>query len=1029
MRRLLFFVLVFCSSLILAQGQKTITGTVTGYDDNLPVIGATVLIKGTTTGTATDANGKFTLSAPEGAIIEVRFVGLKTTEFEVGTASNYDVILNPDLLGVDEIVVVAYGVTKKESYTGAASVVKSDKLISTPTTSVVKALQANATGVHVVNANGASDSEPIIRIRGTGSITASSAPLWVVDGIAGGTVPNLNDIETVTVLKDAAASSLYGSRAANGVILVTTKKGQAGKTVFTYRGKQSYSTRTTNKFEMLNASEYMQKSWEGLYNYASDLGEDLYGEPTNYTSPANYAHRNLVLLAGKNPFNVAQPFDDNGNLVPGAKLMFDESWFDLAHRTGKIAEHNLTAQGGDERTKFYFSGTYYNQKAITVPDEVTRAMGYVSLETQVNKRIKVGTSSIIRYSEGNTVKDITNGSGTGYAAYTYPNNVPLYELDANFQPVIGTDGKPAYNWNNLVSKDYNPIAQTILDPRGNRKTSLSQTLNFNWKILEGLVFDTKGNGKIDYVNTDDFRNPYHGDGKAYQGSSEKNTSDARTIFTSSTLTYDKTITDLHFNILGGYETEKYILKTVNVSARGFDVPFSDELNIASAPFGYGSSTTETSMISYFSRLLVDFKDKYYMQGSYRRDGSSRFGPRVRWGNFWSISGSWRISEEAFLSDIPWLDDLKIRAGYGTNGNQAVPPYAYLPTYSLGYNYDYYVGMVHNRLPNYDLGWEKNVTTNVALEFGIFQRIRGTVEWFDRLSDDLLMDKPLPPSVGFSSILSNIGGLRNRGVEVELHTTNVTSPNFVWLTDFNISTYTNEITALSQEEIISGTKRWVVGNSLYTWYIQEYAGVDSNTGEAMWYKDILDAEGNPTGERETTKDYNEADRYELGQSIPDFYGSLTNTFTFLNNFNFSFQFYWSVGGKIYNSLMQQTMHDGERYGYQLNKEVLNSWQQPGDVTDVPRFVYNNSSRSNFQSSRFLEDASFLRLRNVSLSYELPKKILGKSGITGASVFVNGDNVLVFTKFKGNDPEQGLSGLITTTEVPNVRTLTVGLSLSF
>ena len=1029
MRRLLLLVFVFGISSFLVQAQKTITGTVLSSEDNLPVIGATVLIKGTTTGVTTDVNGGFNISAPEGATIEIRYVGLRTKEFVVGTQSIYDVVLDPDLLGVDEIVVVAYGVTKKESYTGAASVVRGDKLISTPTTSVVKALQANATGVHVVNANGASDSEPIIRIRGTGSITASSSPLWVVDGIAGGTVPNLNDIETVTVLKDAAASSLYGSRAANGVILVTTKKGQAGKTVFTYRGKQSFSTKTTNRFEMLNASEFMQKSWEGLFNYATDLGEDLYGTEDDYTSPANYAHRNLVLLAGKNPFNVAQPFDDSGNLVQNADLMFDESWYDLAHRVGKIAEHNLTAQGGDERTKFYFSGTYYKQKAITIPDEVTRALGYISLETQVNKRIKVGTTSNLRYSEGNTVNDITNGSGTGYAAYTYPNNVPLYELDENFQPVVGDDGNLAYNWNNLVSKDYNPIAQTILDPRGNRKTTVSQSLNFNWKILEGLVFDTKANGRIDYANTDFFRNPYHGDGKAYQGSSEKTTSDARTLFTSTTLSYDKKISALHFNLLGGYETEKYILKNANVSARGFDVPFSDELDIASAPFGYGSGTTETSMISYFSRVMLDYMDKYYIQGSYRRDGSSRFGPRVRWGNFYSVSGSWRLSQEDFLANISWLDDLKIRVGYGTNGNQAVPPYAYLPTYGLGYNYDYYVGMVHNRLPNYDLGWEKNVTTNVALEFRLFKNVNGTVEWFNRLSDDLLMDKPLPPSTGFTSILSNIGGLRNRGIEAELHTTNVANPNFIWLTDFNISTYKNEITALSQEEIISGTKRWVVGNSLYTWYIQEYAGVDSQTGEAMWYKDILDTEGEPTGERETTKDYNEADRYELGQSIPDFFGSLTNTFTFFDNLNFSFQFYWSVGGKIYNNLMQTTMHDGESYGRQLNKEVLDSWQQPGDDTDVPRYVYNNSSRSNYQSSRFLEDASFLRLRNLSLSYDLPKKLLGKSGISGASVFVNGDNVLVFTKFKGNDPEQGLSGLITTTEVPNVRTVTLGLSLSF
>lgn len=1022
MRKLLVLIFMFCGlALAVNAQQKTVSGTVTGSDDGKPIAGAAVLIKGTVSGIATGVDGKYSIAVQEGQVLVYSFVGMKSQEITIGSGNVYDVVLEPDFLGVDEVVVVAYGTTRRETYTGSAAVVRSEKLARTPTTSLTKALQANATGVHVVNSSSASNADPIIRIRGIGSITADANPLWVVDGVVGASVPTLNDIETVTVLKDAAAASLYGSRAANGVIVVTTKKGVQGKPRFTYTGKQSYSTLTTNKFEMVNAAEFIQKSWEGLYNYAVDQGN---------ATPASYANANIFLLAGKNPFNIAQPIDDNGNIKPDAMLMLDESWFDLAHRTGVISEHNLTASGGDGNTNFYFSGTYYDQKAITVPDEVTRFMGHINVTTKVNKKITVGYTSTLRHQMGNTVKDITNGSGTGYAAYTYPNNVPLYELDVDFNPVVGTDGNYVYNWDNLVSKDYNPIAQNVLDPRGNRSTNVYNVINLNWAVLDGLVFDTKVSGRVYNGNEDSFRNPFHGDGKAYNGSSTKTADDSRTYFTSTTLNYDKSFGSHNFAILGGYETEYNISKSLTAYARGYDIPFSDEFSIAAEPFGTPvSSTTETSMISYFSRLNYSVMDKYYLSASYRRDGSSRFGPRVRWADFWSASASWRINQEDFLAGIGWLDDLKLRFSYGTNGNQAVPPYAYLPTFALGSVYDSNIGMTHNRLPNYDLRWEKNKIMNVGIDFGIFSKLRGTIEYFDRLSDDLLQDKPLPPSTGFTSILSNVGGLKNTGFEIELHSTNVENSNFVWLTDLNFTKFKNEITALSQKEIISGTKRWVVGNSLYTWYLREYAGVNPNTGRALWYKDVLDAEGKPTGERITTDSYTNATRYELGESVPDFYGALTNTFIFMKDFNFSFQFYFSVGGKVYNSLKEQTMNDGLRYGHQLNKDVMNSWQQPGDDTDVPRFVYNNSTQSSSQSSRFLEDGSFLRMRNVNLSYSLPSRILGGTGLEGASVFINGDNLFVLTKYTGLDPEQGLSGLTNTTNVPNVRTVTFGINLSF
>ncbi len=1026
MRKLLLLVFFLCAyaSFAVAQ-QKVITGTVIGSDDNLPIIGATIQVKGTTTGVTTDLDGNYSIGATEGSTLIFSFVGMKTQEVVVGSESTIDIILEVDLLGIDEVLVVAYGTTKKETFTGSASVVKSEKLERSPTTSIAKALQANAAGVQVVNNSGASNSDPILRIRGIGSITASSDPLWVIDGVIfdqleDGQLPSVTDIESVSVLKDAAASSLYGSRAGNGVVMVTTKRGRQGETKFVYTGKQSFSTQTTNKFEMLNSSEFYQKSWEGLYRWAVNDGQ---------ADPAAYAHANIEALAGRNPFDVAQPFDNNGDLVSGANLMLDHSWYDASFRTGITSEHNLSASGGTDKTTFFFSGTYFDTKAITIPDQLQKFSGNINVTTQVNDRLKVAYSSLMNYQQGNTVKDITNGSGTMYAAYAYPNNVPLYVLDSNFETVIGTDGNPEWNWDNLVSKDYNPIALNDLDPRGQRSTSIFNTVNLNWEMIDNLVFDTKVSGRIYYRNTDFFRNPYHGDGKAYNGSSTKNTEDQRRIQTSSTLTYKKDLGAHNIDLLAGYETEYWIRRTVLSSGQGFDVPFSDELDIAAQPFGIGSGTTESSMISYFSRVSYSLLDKYYVSGSYRRDGSSRFGPEVRWANFWSASASWRINEEAFLSSADFLDDLKLRLSYGTSGNQAVPPYAYYPVYGLGFNYDYNVGMSHSRLSNYELGWEKNKQLNIGIEFGAFQIVRGSVEFFDRNTEDLLQDKPIAPSVGFTERLENVGGVNNKGIEIELHTTNLQSDNLVWLTDFNFSKYTNKITALSQEEIINGTKRWVVGNSLFTWYLREYAGVNTNTGAAMWYKDILDLEGKPTGERETTEVYDEATRYELGESLPDFYGGMTNTFLIKKNLSFSFQLYWSVGGKVYNSLMETTMSDGSRYGHQLNKDVLNSWQEPGDDTDVPVFIYGNNSQSDEQSSRFLEDGSFMRLRNVNINYQLPSQWVNYIGMDAANVFVNGDNLLVLTKYAGNDPEQGLNGLTDTSTVPNVRTITFGLSLNF
>ncbi len=1045
---LLAFFAFIGSQSVYAQ-SRVITGSVTNEKGGSTIPGVQVIVKGTTIGTTTNLDGMYTLSIPGNAtILQFTFIGMKTTEIEIGNQSTINLAMEEDLLLLDEVIVVAYGTATKESFSGSVSVVKSEQLVKRPTSSLAKALQAQSPGVQVLSASGASGSDATIRIRGLGSITSSQNPLWVVDGVAlwndmtlddngnprdkvGGLRPNLEDIETITVLKDAAASSLYGSRAANGVVLVTTKKGKAGKTKFTLQYKNSFSNRTRAKFELLNAGEFMQQSWAGIKNYADDKGQTWLTD-AGYSSSADYAHQNLVSLAGKNPYSVAQPYDDNGNLVSGAQLMFDNDWFDDIHQTGITKQIDISASGGNDNTKFYISGGYYDQTGIVDPDFYEKFTAQMNLSSKVNDKLEIGINSNFRHSTTQGVYETSNGTSTGYAAYRYPNNVPLYELDDNFQPVVGADGNLVYNYTNKVAQDYNPIALTKLNPRGSKSTRFTLSPYLKYEIIPGLVFKSLWSAQMYFYDDFHFENPYHGDGKSVGGRSSKEWRESRLYSSTNTLTYNKTINDRHqINVLAGYEFEKYSWHNIDAGAKQYSLPISDELSVGGSPNYVTSGTSENSMISYLAKVQYNLDKKYYFGASIRRDGSSRFSPKDNrnWGNFYSVEASWRLLEEPFIKNLDIFDNLKLRTSYGTSGNNNIPEYQYLPLYTVESSYMELVGLTHTQLANDFLEWEKNKVFNIGIDFALFNnKLDMSIEYFNRISDDLIMNRPLPLSTGWVDKMENIGALKNAGFEFYLRTLNTRTDDLTWTTDFNLSFYTNKITALSQDEIIDGNRRWVIGNSLKVWYMREWAGVNAANGAGQWWKDILDANGDPTGERELTEDYDEADRYELGESLPKYYGGMTNTVSY-KDFTFSATLYFSVGAKIYDGLEQRSMHDGANYGYQLNKNVLNAWTPENTNTDVPRYVYNNQSLSDNYSSRFLHDGSFLRLSNVSINYSIPKNIVAKSGMESADVYVTGDNLFVWTSYQGNDPEQGINGNNGFATIPNIRTITFGVRLGF
>lgn len=1018
-------IVLIASMLLLGIGSlyaqtREVRGTVVD-ESGLGLPGVSVSVVGTTVGASTDMDGKWSLTVSDKDVLEFSFMGMVTQKIKVGKQKVINVTLKENRVMVDEVMVVGYGVQKKSSFTGSANVVKREQLVNTPTASLSKALQATSPGVQVSSSSGAAGSEATIRIRGVGSLTASSSPLWVVDGIVGAPRPHLEDIANMTVLKDAASCSIYGSRAANGVILVTTKSGKKGRTQFDFQAKYSIS-QAPKKVDMMNSAEYYQTSWRGIYDAMILAGK-------SHAQAVGIANANVEKIAGRNPFDKANPIDEKGNIVKDAKVMLDEDWYDIVNRTGVTQQYDLSANGGNENTKFYFSLGYFDSEGIMQPDFYSKYTGQVSVTNKVTDKLKVGFKANFKRSESNGLSSTTNGSSTAYAAYNFPNNVSLYELDKDFKVVKGEDGRPLYNFKNKISSDSNPIGLANLNDYNANSTSLFASFNLNYEIIKNLSFDTKLSARYYSSKSSKFETADHGDAKPVHGRSKKDMSELLKYVSSSTLTYDLRFDDVHhINALIGYEFESYNETSMSGTGKNYGFNYSDELSVAAKPSSVTSSTLDTRMIGMFSRLNYDYENKYYASLSLRRDGSSKFAPDNRWGTFYSVSGSWRASQEEFLSSYTWLDDLKVKVSYGSNGNAGIGSYLYMPLYSLTSNYNGSFGLVHSNLANPDLTWEKNIMTNVGIDFGVLGFLTGSLEWFTRESEDLLMSKPLPYSSGWSKRSENVGGMKNTGIEFSLNSVNMRSEDFTWTTNFNITHYTNEITELTQDRVIaSGGKIWRVGQDAYTWFMRDYAGIDHNTGEPQWWKDVKDKDGKVI-KKIKTKDVGSATKYELGSSLPDFFGGLTNTFTY-KNFTFGLQLYFSVGSKIYDNLEQSTMRDGKKFGYQLNAKLLDAWRPDNKDSNIPRYFYNNQAKSNYTSSRFLHDGSYLRIKSINVAYNIPKEVLSVVGIQTARIFANIDNLYTFTNYEGIDPEQGVDGINGFSTIPNVRTYTVGLRIGF
>lgn len=1040
--------LLITGSVIIAQTRQ-ITGTVKAREDGSPIPGANVTVKGTTIGAITGTDGRYMINVPQNATTLVfSFIGMVNQEVLIEGSTTIDVVLETSMVSVDEVVVIAYGTATKTAYTGSAEVVKSDQIVKIQTASAAKALEGVAAGVQVTGGIGQPGSSANIRIRGIGSVNASSSPLYVVDGAPyDGALNsiNTNDIESISVLKDATSAALYGARGANGVIIITTKKGSAGQSTINFRATVGTVNRAVPEYDRVDVKDYYELMWEGWYN-ALVIASKFTPENAAATASGNTTSGLVNKLGGYNSYNVAndQLVGLDGKLNPNARLLYYDDWNENLARTGIRQDYNISLSGGNEKSKYYASVANLNEEGMVKWSYFKRLTGRVGAESQVKKWLKMdaalsgGTSKLQGFlAEG------TYTTNPFYYGRLMGPIYPIWQRDTNGDIILDGNGDRMFDLGGGTSiykwaghtRPYAPNSNLMLTlPLDERSTALN---NFSARLGTEITFLKDFKFRVSY-NTDlsnyfltTYQNYLYADAEAVKGRSTKEYRKVISYTMNEILTWAKTLGSHRVSLLAGHENYEYTWSNVYATRTGFTIP-TTELVAASVAEGNSSSSDEYSIEGYLFRGDYNFADKYYVSGSFRTDGSSRFYSDVRWGNFWSLGGSWRITQERFMENLPWINDLKLKASFGEQGNDDIGTYyGWQSLFSIsGRNNGNYNGALHSQLENKKLQWEKNSNLNVGLDFSFLDRISGTVEYFIRNSSNLLFSVPLPQSTGISSNWQNIGSMSNKGIEATLGIDILKGNLLKWNLEINATSYKNKITKMplgtdgKPQEIVSGTKKLSEGHSIYDFWLREFAGVDSEDGSILFYKDIKDEEGEVTG-RETTKDQNAASYYYVGSSIPKVYGGITNTIS-VKGFELSALVTYSLGGDFYDSNWASLMHTGA-FGSHWSSDILNRWQKKGDITDVPR-LQNNYTAATAASSRYLIDASYLSLRNVTLSYRIPVSISQKLDMSALNVFVSGDNLGLLCKRKGMDPQQSFAGTADFTYVPS-RIVSVGLNLTF
>ncbi|MBR5385077.1 MAG: TonB-dependent receptor [Bacteroidales bacterium] len=1045
-----------------AQGTISVSGTVTDRS-GLPVIGAGVFVKGTTTGVSTSLDGTFTLEGvPADAVLEASSIGYKSLDVAVNGRTRIDIVLDEESLEIDDAMVVAYGTAKKESFTGSAAVVKGGDLRKRAVGTVTKSLEGSVAGVTVTSGGGQPGEDASVTVRGIGSISAEYKPLYVVDGIPyDGSLSSINpaDIESMTVLKDASAGALYGARGANGVIIITTRKGAEERTSISYKGSFGVASRALPPYGLLDTKEFIQMVYESLRNGAQ------YGTGMDFESASAYAAANLGTQIGglKNPeyYNPYKNYtwetliDRNTGLVKDdAVASWDENWMkEISDNRAPRTEHVLSISGGNSRSDFLMTLGYYNEKGVLQNTDFERYTGRINVNTQANDWLKTGLNANLAH----TSADYQNFSGSStsnvwYTAQFMGPVYPVYLKDMDGRDILDSNGNRQYEYGDEDDNGYanRPTAQGF-----NSKAELFNNKAYYYRnaasartyltlgtvdkdaLLYGLKFSTNfGVDFNDYQRTV-VNDKYHGNAAPQSGRASKTNTRVLSYTFNQILNYERTFASVHdIKLMAGHEFYRYHYDY----ATGEKTSIMDGIDELAPAVTTSDNTTHSdnyAIESVFTRLNYGFRNRYYFDASWRTDGSSRFHKSHQWGNFWSVGASWRVSEEAFMQKTKdWLSNLTAKLSYGLQGNDNLGTYyAWQGLYEYTWANGTEAGAFASKLENKDVTWEKNANLNTGIDASLFGgRLSVTLEYYNRKTTDMLLSNPLAPSTGFKGFDDNVGSMRNQGFESSFRGTLVDSENFRWDASFTASLNRNKVLELtsSQDQITSGNSVIERGYPIYTFKLSKSAGVDPATGKQLYYcyyRKGVDEKGNMINVRcdeYVTDNVSLASlsKYYMGSREPLFSGSFGMNFTLFKNWDISFLSTYSVGGKVYDSLYSGTM-EVQYAGNNWHKDVLRRWQKPGDITDVPMVEIGGSYAA---TDRYLIDASFFAIKNVTVGYTFPTRLTQKASIKSCRLFFTADNVAMFSRLGGMDPQQNFTGGVSYSYTP-AKAMVAGVELNF
>jgi len=992
MKKLLLLFFVFCGFLLQAAAQqKTVTGTVTGSEDKLPIIGATVMVKGTTNGVATDVDGKYSISVQMGAILEVRYVGMKTKEFTVDAASVYNVSLELASIGLDEVVVVGYGTQIKSKLTSSLTKVEGEGLKNIPVPSVDQTLQGKSAGVFIESTSGKVSGATRMRIRGSTSINADNQPLFVVDGIpitnialneSGGAINPLtsisaNDIESMVVLKDAASAAMYGSRGANGVVIITTKKGLSGATRLSATVQEGFSN-PSHLRSFLDANQYISYFKEAAAN--SDVIDGYaQSDPDSWTS---FLNSRLIRYSGW-----AANTDGSGNFL-GTNANTD--WQKAAFQTGRIYSADLSAQGGNDKLKYYASGSYNSTGGILVSNSIEKIAGRINVDDKINKVIEMGMGLNLNRTKINQVS-ADNAFSTPMQLVALSPITPLRDQDGNIS-------------NRPVTTYYNPLIDVEQAFRHITEYRVVSNGYLNFNIIKGLklrneigidVYNLKENARYG-ENTDS--------GAGIGGYGFANYAQTQNVTARSFLDLNRTFNLVTVNAVIGTELQRTTVE--KVFAEGHQFPMDDLKTLASAGVTDATATlTEYGFLSYFTRASIDYSSKYLLSLSARVDGSSRFGKDNHYGFFPAVSLGWVLSKENFLASNPVISYLKLRTSYGETGNAGISDFGSLGLFGVA-GYNEMKGLVPTQPANSKLGWESTSQYDAGIDYGFFNnRLTGEIDVYLKKTHNLLLHVPVPTTTGYDSQWKNIGEVQNKGFEFTLNSNNLTG-DIIWNTNLNFSYNRNEVTSLGGQTVIDeGGARYMnvvmTGQPIGVFYGAQYAGVDPANGDALWYVNEKDANGHIINPKATTNDFNSANFVVLGDPTPKYLAAITNTVGY-KGIELSFTFQGVFGNQIQLVGDQWMGANAVWFDNQLSSQLA-SWKQPGDITNIPqaRLGYDNGDQS--RNGRYISNGSYVKLRTLVLSYEFPKLVTQKLKLDKLKLFVQCQNLLTITKYQGWDPE--------------------------